>query len=85
MKQLLALDFGFIEEEIANLVQEMMQGKTKPSQLVKIGGALFRRISAGLGTELHSVDGTAGAAKQAEGLLANEGVVFLALLVSVAL
>lgn len=59
-----------------------MQGKTKPSQLMKIGGALFKRISAGLGSELQSVEGTAGAIKQAEGLLANEGVVFLVSLVT---
>lgn len=40
-----------IEMEIADLVEEMMEGKTKPAQLVKIGGALFRRISAHIGAD----------------------------------
>ncbi|GMH43727.1 hypothetical protein BSKO_11649 [Bryopsis sp. KO-2023] len=61
------------EGEIANLVQEMMQGKTKPSHLVRIGGALFKRMSAGLAQGSEPPESEKETTKDACNLLSDVG------------
>lgn len=47
------------EAQISALVEEMMAGKAKPAQLVRVGATLYRRVATSMGSDPSAGDGVA--------------------------